>query len=85
MISIWRKAGFFALSLAFTIALGSQLAAQAQAPHYDLLLKGGHVIDPANDVDKIADVAISAGKIVAVAESIPEARRRKWSMYPACT
>jgi dihydroorotase len=71
MMLIWGKAGFFALSLAFTIVLGSQLAAQAQAPHYDLLLKGGHVIDPANDVDKIADVAISAGKIAAVAESIP--------------
>ena len=41
MMLIWGKAGFFALSLAFTIVLGSQLAAQAQAPHYDLLLKGG--------------------------------------------
>jgi dihydroorotase len=77
MMSIWGKAGFFALSLAFTIALGSPLAAQAPAPHYDLLLKGGHVIDPANDVDKIADVAISAGKIAAVAESIPASAAEK--------
>jgi dihydroorotase len=71
MMSIWGKVGFFALSLAFTIALGPKLPAQAQASHYDLILKGGHVIDPANDVDKVADVAISAGKIAAVAESIP--------------
>jgi dihydroorotase len=70
-MSSWGKVGFFALSLAFTIALASKLPAQAQGAHYDLLLKGGHVIDPANDVDKIADVGISAGKIAAVAESIP--------------
>jgi dihydroorotase len=77
MMSIWGKAGFFALTLAFTNARGSRLAAQAQAPHYDLLLKGGHVIDPANDVDRVADVAISAGKIAAVAESIPASAAEK--------
>ncbi len=32
----------------------------------DLLLRGGHVIDPKNDVDGIADVAISDGTIQAV-------------------
>ena len=77
MMSIWGKAGFFALTLAFTNARGSRLAAQAQAPHYDLLLKGGHVIDPANDVDRVADVAISAGKIAAVGESIPASAAEK--------
>jgi dihydroorotase len=45
--------------------------AQGQTAHYDLLLKGGHVIDPANEVDRVADVAIAAGKIAAVADSIP--------------
>ncbi|MGD0457539.1 MAG: amidohydrolase/deacetylase family metallohydrolase [Terriglobia bacterium] len=77
MMSTWGKAGIFALSWAFTIALGSQLPAAARASHYDLLLKGGHVIDPANDVDKIADVAISGGKIAAVAESIPASEAEK--------
>jgi dihydroorotase len=48
-----------------------QLGAKAQTPHYDLLLKGGHVIDPANEIDKVMDVAISAGKIAAVAEALP--------------
>ena len=67
----WGKVGFLALSLPFTLALGSKLPAQAQTAHYDLLLKGGHVIDPANNVDRVADVGISAGKIAAVAESIP--------------
>ena len=33
---------------------------------YDLLLKGGHVIDPKNGVDAKRDVAIADGKIAAV-------------------
>jgi dihydroorotase len=36
----------------------------------DLLLKSGHVIDPANSIDGLFDVAISAGKIVRVAPGI---------------
>lgn len=35
-----------------------------------LLIRGGHVIDPANKIDKIADVLIVDGKIAAVAENI---------------
>jgi len=44
---------------------------------YDLLLQGGHVIDPANNLDAVRDVAIAAGKIARVAANIPagEARR----------
>ncbi len=33
---------------------------------YDLLIKGGHVVDPTNKVDEVADVAVKEGKIVAV-------------------
>jgi dihydroorotase len=40
-------------------------------PQYDLLLKGGHVIDAKNKVDGVRDVAIKDGKIAAVAASIP--------------
>ncbi|MGH9632131.1 MAG: hypothetical protein ACRD7E_27820, partial [Bryobacteraceae bacterium] len=39
-------------------------AAQAQ---HELLLKGGHVIDPKNQIDARMDVAISKGLISAVA------------------
>ena len=39
-------------------------------PRYDLVLKGGHVIDPKNQIDAIRDVAINNGKIAAVAASI---------------
>lgn len=38
---------------------------------YDLLLKGGRVVDPSQDMDKMADVALSRGQIAEVAEVIP--------------
>ncbi len=31
--------------------------AQAQTHRYDLLLKGGHVIDPANGINRVMDIA----------------------------
>lgn len=37
---------------------------------YDLLLRGGRVIDPAQNIDGLFDVAIQDGKIAAVAASI---------------
>ena len=37
---------------------------------YDLLIRGGHVIDPRNDIDRVMDVAIRDGKIAAVGSSI---------------
>jgi dihydroorotase len=42
-----------------------------QAPSYDLLLKGGHIIDPANGLDAKMDVAVSLGRIAAVEKDIP--------------
>ena len=42
--------------------------------NFDLLLKGGHVIDPANDIDGSMDVGISDGKIAAVTADIPAAQ-----------
>jgi len=38
---------------------------------YDLVLKGGEVIDPGWPLHQRADVAISKGKIAAVAPNIP--------------
>src|SRR6476620_6669558 len=49
----------------------------AQAPRYDLLLKGGHVIDPANNLDGIMDVAVSKDKIAAVEKDIPASQAGK--------
>ena len=38
---------------------------------FDLLLTGGHVIDPGNSIDTPADVAVTDGRIAAVEAGIP--------------
>ncbi len=48
----------------------------ASAQEFDLLLKGGHVIDPKNELDGNFDVAIKDGKIAAVAQGIAEIRAK---------
>jgi dihydroorotase len=62
--------------------LATVVAGSAQAPatppaastaKYDLLLKGGHVIDARNSVDAVRDVGIKDGTIALVAPSIPAA------------
>ena len=55
-------------------ALTAHLSAQSQ---YDLLLKGGHVIDSKNGINAARDVAISGGKIAAVAANIPASQARR--------
>jgi len=54
-------------------------AAQAQPKpaRYELLLRNGHVIDPANRIDGRRDVAIADGKIAAVKMSIAAADAHK--------
>lgn len=44
---------------------------------YDLLLKGGHVIDPKNDINEVMDVAIADMKIAAVQRDISGAQAKK--------
>ena len=44
---------------------------------YDLLLKGGHVIDPKNKISAVRDVAIAKGKVAAVAARIDPAEALK--------
>jgi dihydroorotase len=51
------------LVLVHAPALGAQQA--------DILLKGGHVIDPRNGIDGPMDVAIAGGRILQVARDIP--------------
>ncbi|HQC64681.1 MAG TPA: 3-oxoacid CoA-transferase subunit A, partial [Anaerolineaceae bacterium] len=43
---------------------------------YELLLKGGTVLDPANNVNARMDVAVADGKIAAVEKNIPAAEAR---------
>jgi dihydroorotase len=42
----------------------------ARAATYDLLIKGGRVIDPSVGLDGVRDVAIAGGRIVAVEAGI---------------
>ena len=42
-----------------------------QLEPYDVVLTGGHVLDPANDIDGVRDVAIRAGRVARVAANIP--------------
>lgn len=48
-----------------------------QAQDYELLLKGGHVIDTKNNIDGPMDIGISDGKVSAVARSIPRGKAAK--------
>ncbi|MDR2888113.1 MAG: amidohydrolase/deacetylase family metallohydrolase [Bacteroidales bacterium] len=49
----------------------AQRSGAVQAQGIDILLKGGHVVDPKNGIDGRMDVAIMADKIVQVAKDIP--------------
>src|SRR4029453_6800258 len=63
-------------AVVFLWALGVARLVSAQTP-YDLLLKGGHVIDGRNGIDARRDVAIKDGKIAAVAAGIPSTQATK--------
>lgn len=49
-------------------------------PTCDLLLRGGHVIDPATGRDETADVAIADGRILAVGRDLPAVARETLEM-----
>jgi len=42
------------------------------AVEYDLLVKGGRVLDPSQGIDRVMDVAISGGRIAALERNLPE-------------
>jgi dihydroorotase len=66
----WMKTHFAVIAFAL-ISFVIPFPMFAQVPHYDLLLKGGHVIDPANHIDDVRDIAVLQGKIAAVEKNIP--------------
>src|SRR4051794_14661681 len=60
--------------------LGGAIATVAlpfQTPTYDLLIAGGHVIDPTQKLSADRDVAIAAGKIARIAANIPRNQARQ--------
>src|SRR5438128_4271298 len=63
-----------AAAIGLVICSMMQLSAQQK---YDLLLKGGHVIDFRNRISAVRDVAIANGKVAAVAANIDPAEAFK--------
>lgn len=53
------------------------IASASHAQEIDLLLKGGHLIDPKNNINSKMDVAIVADKIFRVATDIPTRSSKK--------
>src|SRR3984893_7044645 len=52
-------------------------AAQSASPDVDLLIKGGTVIDPGQNLHATLDVAVKNGKILEVSRDFPENRARR--------
>ena len=59
----------------FLLFLFESLSLSAQT--IDMLLKGGHLIDPKNAIDSRMDVGITDGKIAEVAADIPAEKAKK--------
>ena len=68
------RRGFLGLAAGGGLILANRLIGSAQAPEYDLLLRGGHLIDPRNRSERPRDIAIQNGRIAAVADRIEPAR-----------
>jgi dihydroorotase len=60
------------LSLALVLVSGSLLA-----QNYDILIKGGHIIDPVNNIDQVLDLAIKGNKIAAIEKKISANQAKK--------
>jgi dihydroorotase len=58
------------------LALAWMPVALAQTPPYDLILRGGHVIDARSGLSAVRDVAVKDGVVAAVAENIQASATR---------
>ena len=67
------------LNKSFAIFLFTSLliSFSANAQEIDLLLKGGHVIDPKNGISETMDIGITGKNIVKIAKNIPENTAKK--------
>lgn len=58
------------LYILFSLLCVFNISAHAQT--YSILIKGGHVIDPKNNINEVMDVAISGDSIARIAKNIDE-------------
>src|SRR5579864_702513 len=66
-----------AVAVPFDGKLVSPAADGARATPYDLLIKGGKVIDPSQHIEAVRDVAIRGSKVVRVGQDIPASGARQ--------
>ena len=59
---------------AIAVADPKTLTEDAGMARYDLLIKGGTVIDPSQQMETVMDVAVASGKVARVATDIPPSR-----------
>ncbi len=71
MTKQFRKKTIAHCCAALSLLAPLNVIAQTALPAYDLLLRGGHVLDARNHIDSVMDVAIKDGKIAKVAANIP--------------
>ncbi len=64
-------------SISFLTGILLSMSTILHAQNYDILLKGGHVIDPKNKLNEKMDVAINQGKIALVATDISASSAKK--------
>jgi dihydroorotase len=52
------------------LIISFMITALIKGQSYNIVIKGGHVIDPANNIDEVMDIAVKDGKIAVVAKDI---------------
>jgi len=52
------------------LIFSGMLCQVSMAQSYDIVIKGGHIIDPKNDIDGVMDIAINNSKIALIAKNI---------------
>jgi dihydroorotase len=67
-----RKTCFYFLLIFSLFFLGGSASNAQSSRKYSIVIKGGHVIDPKNNLDGLNDIAIQDGKIALVAKNIDE-------------
>lgn len=66
-----QKRSFFVFSVLLLLTVS------AKAQNYNIVIKGGHVIDAKNNIDGIMDIAVNDGKIALVAQNIDGSHARQ--------
>ena len=69
-----KQKRFFIMALLTILWTGLQAQQSQSDKPYSIVIKGGHVIDPKNNINTVMDVAIKDGKIAMLAKNIDVAQ-----------